>query len=769
MKRLILILGGLFLLSLCFLPRLASTSWGVRSLAIHLPDGAHIERLSLRWWGPQRVEGLIYEDGPFIVKARSASINHSLFALLFGKQVSSLGCDGGSLTFEGAPVYTDIALQLGADGSFSLEGKSEETPFTATANGTGIRVEAPSISIPPLDSLLARFTAFTKGDLLALCGSHLSASLDLKVTHEATSGELHLASRELTFNATCERESETGESHIVGKATGRSGFSADIDALVNRGSSHSLITAADISIRRFPLDLPWLGSEGNASISVEGDRLRCSFDTDLLQLDEAHFVIGESITLEDRATARYTLPFGTEPLAVELTSFTLPLNQPKKASLSVTAHTSSPISLGEGRRVSGRATLSGPSLDALSIEGEGALQLSEKAVPFAASGLLDATQRRLTGAQITVDTDIHFEGEGRQKGDEIAFSLSSHSVPLCKRVAVVGRTSDAGSHAEITASSEGKVLRASWTPDGVSVEATDFPTAPLEELTTRYTTYREVSTRRLLGDIFTITLEAKDSIAFQLDSPRLTASAQGHIEEGLLMLDTPIRATYAMTSETLSRLLGNEALAFTAGLHPLSLYIDPEGAAIPLSRPSYATLPYLSLICGDVELSSGKALGTLGELLECIADRPLSLRVAPCEATLEKGVLTLRRTEFLVDNRHRLALWGSYQLERKKELNLTLGITAPVLESIFGVGTPSPDYVLQVPIKNRGGSVQIGTEAAKRTIALMLTKRIGKKLTGGNKAPWSELVSAVGTLTDDQSRVPPPRTPFPWDIELEEQ
>ena len=118
--------------------------------------------------------------------------------------------------------------------------------------------------------------------------------------------------------------------------------------------------------------------------------------------------------------------------------------------------------------------------------------------------------------------------------------------------------------------------------------------------------------------------------------------------------------------------------------------------------------------------------------------------------------MLIERTEMLYDGRFELCTWGDVDLV-KEYVNLKLGFTAQALYQGFGLSMPS-SYVLVIPLKGPYHHVKIDTQAATSKIAGIIARKAGAAVGG----IWGNVLGAAGGLTDDQSKVPPPKRPFPW-------
>ena len=104
-----------------------------------------------------------------------------------------------------------------------------------------------------------------------------------------------------------------------------------------------------------------------------------------------------------------------------------------------------------------------------------------------------------------------------------------------------------------------------------------------------------------------------------------------------------------------------------------------------------------------------------------------------------------------------MALWGDINFVRRY-VDMILGLTAQSLKAALGISGLDPSYVLQVPVKGPFGNVQVDKGTATSRIALL----IARKQVAPRAGVWGQVFGAIGGMADDQSDVPPPKPPFPW-------
>jgi hypothetical protein len=127
------------------------------------------------------------------------------------------------------------------------------------------------------------------------------------------------------------------------------------------------------------------------------------------------------------------------------------------------------------------------------------------------------------------------------------------------------------------------------------------------------------------------------------------------------------------------------------------------------------------------------------------------------DATYKNGVLQLGRLDALLANAIHLCAWGDIHLARDR-LDLTLGLPADTLSESFGIQNLSPNYVLKIPVEGTLENPELTTGPATAKIATMAAAQLIPK-----PGPLGTFFKVINAATSDNSDVPPPKRPFPWE------
>jgi hypothetical protein len=135
--------------------------------------------------------------------------------------------------------------------------------------------------------------------------------------------------------------------------------------------------------------------------------------------------------------------------------------------------------------------------------------------------------------------------------------------------------------------------------------------------------------------------------------------------------------------------------------------------------------------------------------------KEIEIWCSPLEIQIRNGILYISRMDMLIDNSIHICTWGQIDLIKDK-VKMTLGITAQALNYSFGVTNLPKNYVLQVPVRGSLTDIKIDTSKAAYKIAALKAVRIQDNI-------FSQIIDLLKQKYDDQSDVPAPRRPFPWE------
>lgn len=255
-------------------------------------------------------------------------------------------------------------------------------------------------------------------------------------------------------------------------------------------------------------------------------------------------------------------------------------------------------------------------------------------------------------------------------------------------------------------------------------------------------------------------------INFSEQSPYSKAELAALLGNGLLQLEKPVAAdleiTPALAKIVLAKVNPLLARAVSAD-RPITLRVDKEKFQIPVSPfdAAKSQVGQARAEFGNVTLENGGILKALLALLKTEAGDRLTAQITPITARMENGVATYERTDFILDNRIRVASWGRVDLARDR-VEMVLGLPAETLGKIFGVYDLAADYVMQIPVEGTTGDPKVNWAKAGQQIALLLAR---KKL--GGQFPGGELLQ--GILGGGAAPAAPPAPTAPKEQEQTQQ
>ncbi len=246
-------------------------------------------------------------------------------------------------------------------------------------------------------------------------------------------------------------------------------------------------------------------------------------------------------------------------------------------------------------------------------------------------------------------------------------------------------------------------------------------------------------------------------------SPQSNVMLDGSWENGFLVFNRPIIVETQLTKRFIDEVLADFApllLSTVASEQSIRFEVDPHKTRIPLSGTSLKQLKISNakLTIGKVLFRSDGQIGQLaallrGELTPVGGTFPIIF--TPLLFSVDKGFLTVQRTDALIADRYPVAVWGTVDLPRDK-VNLVVGVTAQALQEAYNINISDDRYMLQLPLR--------GTLANASIDKLKATTRITSLVAQSHGGSNGLLLGSVLDLLDrgDDQKVPPPLEPLPW-------
>lgn len=245
-------------------------------------------------------------------------------------------------------------------------------------------------------------------------------------------------------------------------------------------------------------------------------------------------------------------------------------------------------------------------------------------------------------------------------------------------------------------------------------------------------------------------------------------SLDGKLKQGILTLQKPFQWNILFTPE-LSQLFINQNMPLLSSAlgteEPIQIVIDKKGTSIPLIPFDFSniTIPNGTLRLGKVLFRNEGELKNILNILKPIPENQIIIWFTPIYFQLAKNSLVIKRADLLVADRYSLAAWGNLNLTTHK-MHFTIGLTEQALRNALGIKGLDPDYVLQIPVKGKDGSVEIDkAKALARISVLMAQSQVDSKI----KILGNVLDIATSGLEGTQT--PKPTTdPLPWQNKIDE-
>lgn len=268
-----------------------------------------------------------------------------------------------------------------------------------------------------------------------------------------------------------------------------------------------------------------------------------------------------------------------------------------------------------------------------------------------------------------------------------------------------------------------------------------------------------------LGDLVNASFDVElikenGKLDFDVDATNCRANLSGTVANGILHLNHPLRAAMTISPKMNEILASGAKVVVSSMKHPITLVVSEKGFTVPIkdlslrsANVSYGVIDFGQIVCRN----TGSASDVSGIFKMEGNQNLISLWFAPMEFNIHNGLMYVDRTEILFNRAYQVALWGDINF-RRRFVDMTLGLTAQSLRAALGIRDLSPEYVLQVPVNGPFGNVRIDKGAATSKIALL----IARKQVAPQAGVWGQVFGAIGGLADDQSGVPPPKPPFPW-------
>lgn len=246
-----------------------------------------------------------------------------------------------------------------------------------------------------------------------------------------------------------------------------------------------------------------------------------------------------------------------------------------------------------------------------------------------------------------------------------------------------------------------------------------------------------------------------------LSSPLTSLAMEGQLNKGILTLKKPLKWNFILTPEMRAILIKKKIPFLRTAIQgeaPITLTIDPAGFTLPLNPfdLNAVQIEKGTFELGKIQFQNEGELSSILNLISPIQEKQFTLWFTPIYFQMNKGIVHLNRFDFLVANLYQLASWGQIDLKNHQS-SLILGLTSQSLDFAFGIKSLKDDYILQIPLKEKNGRIEVDKKQAAARISALLAQLHGNSQTKllGN------VLEFVAKPTDASPPLPTTK-PFPW-------
>jgi hypothetical protein len=236
-----------------------------------------------------------------------------------------------------------------------------------------------------------------------------------------------------------------------------------------------------------------------------------------------------------------------------------------------------------------------------------------------------------------------------------------------------------------------------------------------------------------------------------LSSTNMQAFASAIIFQDKISLKEPFIATLKNISTPL--------LPNIFAKNPIVLRLSNKNFSLPI-RPFDLTKINVDYGMLDMGIISCDNVADLSSLMEMVKsnDKQVDIWFSPIEFSIKNSVLSIQRTDMLINYKMDICLWGDYYLADTK-INMNLGLTAQALYAAFKIYGLSEDFVIKIPLSGTIKNIKADTRLATSKITTLMAAKVIKK--GG--IVGSIIGGIAHGATKGDEGVPPPKRPFPWE------
>lgn len=298
----------------------------------------------------------------------------------------------------------------------------------------------------------------------------------------------------------------------------------------------------------------------------------------------------------------------------------------------------------------------------------------------------------------------------------------------------------------------------------------NFPTMTFDELFFEKSDQNKGIISQILGQKTNLTstfkiVNSDGPIFIDISSSNLRSRISANYSKGLITLNAPLDAALILSEKLSQSLLKNVNPLLVYGLkavNPVRIKIPEGGLSLPVSPLNLKELKIENAMVdfGKIMTKNGKNISTVIGIMKyhALEDVPeMTIWCTPVFIKISNGKLFTSRMDALLADEIHICTWGTIDLSTKK-IKMTLGLTSQALERGFGIKDMPADYVMKIPMKGTTENPKIEKGPAAAKIAGLIALQSAEK-----KSVLGQIFDTIKHVAEDQSDVPPPYLPFPWE------
>ena len=260
-------------------------------------------------------------------------------------------------------------------------------------------------------------------------------------------------------------------------------------------------------------------------------------------------------------------------------------------------------------------------------------------------------------------------------------------------------------------------------------------------------------------------INSEGTIVLDVLSSHVKSKLSANYLNGIITLNAPLDASIILSEKLCKTLIKDVNPLLIYGLkafNPIKIKISPEGFSLPIHPFNLEEVKVENAMIdfGKILTKNGKNISTVIGIMKYHSleeVKEMNIWCGPVNVKISGGTLFSSRMDALLADEIHICTWGAVDLLSKK-IKMTLGLTAEALERGFGIKDMPSNYVMKIPMKGTTEYLKIEKGPAAAKIAALLALQSAEK-----KSVFGQILDAFKHAGEDQSDVPPPILPLPWE------